>query len=82
MRGYSSGKPTDILISMAKWRDRLLKSSIAIFIYGGIGLLILLALSPILLILFQGPDDGIPGPYGPACNDENFVDCEQENWGP
>jgi hypothetical protein len=64
------------------WKDRILKSSIAILIYGGIAFLILLALSPLLLMLFQGSDDGIPGPFGPACKDENSIGCEQDNWGP
>ena len=44
------------------WLDLLVR----IVVYGGIGYVVLVALSPFLLFIFQGPDDGIPGPYGPC----------------
>jgi len=47
---------------------------IGIVIYGGIAFLVIVALSPFLLFIFQGESDSIPGPFG-NCNPE-FNDCQ------
>jgi hypothetical protein len=52
------------------WTNLILR----FFIYGGIAFLVVAALSPILLIIFQGDADSIPGPFGNC--DPEFNDCQ------
>jgi len=66
---YTGSSLKKLLLPM---RDKLLGLLITIAIYGGIAFLIILALSPVLLVIFS-QDDSIPGPYGP-CNPE-YDDC-------
>jgi hypothetical protein len=54
----------------SSWSDML----ISIVIYGGIAFVVIAALSPILLVIFQGDADAIPGPFGNC--DPEFNDCQ------
>jgi hypothetical protein len=54
----------------SSWSDLL----IGIVIYGGVAFILIVALTPLLLFIFQGDSDSIPGPFG-NCNPE-LNDCQ------